>query len=97
DVDTGRLEVIVDADAATRIVDRDLCGSEPNFDAHRGDAIRLQLRGSIPTPLGDETKEILDRWRNLTLDRCHPYEHDAWEPLTSAGSDRIPELRFAPA
>lgn len=97
DADTGRLEVLVDPESTTRIVDRDLLGGEPGFDANRADPIRQQLRSAVPAPLGDEIKDLMERWRAMTLERCHPYEHDAWDPIERAEEDGIPQLRAAPA
>lgn len=97
DVDTGRIEILVDPSATTRIADRELFGDDDSFDAQRAEPIRQQLRASIPFPLGDDTKSILERWRTLSLARCHPYEHDAWDPLAGVDADGVPELRFSPA
>lgn len=61
DADTGRLEVLVDPNATTCIADRELLGGETGFDSNRADPIRQLLRESVPAPLDDDVKEILER------------------------------------
>lgn len=90
---TGRIDAIIGHDAGTRLCDRQLLDDEPSFNAGRAETLRDELRSSPPDPLSDEIKELLERWRFLTLDRARPYEH-TWDPCEAADSD--PDLRFAP-
>ncbi len=91
---TGRIDVRVAPDAFTRIMDRELLGSQEGFEAGRAQTLRESLREEPAKPLGDETKDLLSRWRELALERCHPYDH-TWEPTTRATP--AADLRFAPA
>lgn len=92
---TGRVDVMVDAEAITRIADRDLLEHEPGFNGPQAEPVRQSLRESTPVPLGGDTKELLERWRSLAMARCRPYEHDAWAAPTAV--DVVAELSFAPA
>jgi Cdc6-like AAA superfamily ATPase len=95
DSESGRIEVHVDADATTRIADRDLLKDESEFDALRGEPVRQALREAISAPFDDRNKELLEQWRSLSLSRCRPYEHDRWIPFESAES--VAQIAFAPA
>jgi very-short-patch-repair endonuclease len=90
---TGRLDVVVSEDAATTIADRSLLEGQDEFDSHRAEVIREEIRSNPPQPLGDHNKDLLSRWRSLALQRAFPYDH-TWDP-TYPG-DAGPDLRFAP-
>jgi very-short-patch-repair endonuclease len=91
---TGRIDVRVAPDTVTRIADRDLLRSQEGFNAGRAQDIRESLRKEPARPLGDATKDLLSRWRELSLERCHPYDH-TWDPTTR--TTPAADLRYAPA
>lgn len=94
DAATGRIDLVIGADAVTRIDDRRLLENQPGFDPGRAEVIRDELRASPAYPLADHNKGLLARWRELALERVRPYEH-IWEPTEQA--DSAADLRFAPA
>src|SRR5262245_4048307 len=94
DAATGRVDVVVPDQATTSFGDRALLEGQPDFDSHRPQLVRDEIRSGAAVPLGDHNKELLARWQALALRRALPYEH-SWKP--SEAGERGPDLRFAPA
>ena len=93
DASTGRVDIVV-GESSSRLQDRTVLDGEDGYDPGAAESVRQDVRGVEPVPLGDETKELLERWRSLALDSCYPYEH---RDDPQAGVHRTAELRRAPA
>ena len=98
DADTGLIEIVVD-ESSTRLEDRDFLDGVFGFDgAHSAvESVRHRLRATLPCPLGDETKVVLEQWSQSALKNCRPYEHDNWLQILNSDVSTTPELKLAPA
>ncbi|QYG95219.1 AAA family ATPase [Iamia sp. SCSIO 61187] len=94
---TGTIQIGIDPDSTTRLGDKDLLDGFDGFLPTRADSVRQDLRQAAPHPLGDETKELLDRWTQLSVQGARAYEHDEWAPSDPPTDGEPALVRLAPA